>query len=51
MKYYSLVSQTLLGNPNGPVQLGNPNICAEVKLCVFFIDSVSRNSLPRDLSS
>ena len=26
---------TLLGNPKGPVELGNPNIYAEVKLCLF----------------
>ena len=26
-------------NPNGPVELGNPNICAEVKLCVLFINT------------
>ena len=27
---------TLLENPKGPVKLGNPNTCAEVKLCYFF---------------
>ena len=26
---------TLLGNPKGPVEVGNLNICAEVKLCLF----------------
>ena len=25
----------LLGNPKGPVELGHPNTCAEVKLCLF----------------
>ena len=35
----------LLGNSKGPVELGNPNICAEVKLCLFM---PVRNSLPRD---
>ena len=28
--------QTLLGNSKGPVEQGNPNTCAEVKLCLFF---------------
>ena len=27
---------TLLENPKRPVKLGNPNTCAEVKLCYFF---------------
>ena len=40
--------QTFLGNLKGPVELGNPNTCAEVKLCLFFISFSSRNSLPRD---
>ena len=31
------LSQTLFGNPKGPVQLGNPNTCAETKLCLNFI--------------
>ena len=31
------VSQTLFGNPKGPVELGNPNTCAETKLCLNFI--------------
>ena len=31
------VSMTLFGNPRGPVELGNPNICAETKLCLNFI--------------
>ena len=31
------VSQTLLGNPKGSVELGNPNTCAETKLCLNFI--------------
>ena len=29
------VSQTLLGNPKGPVELCNTNISAEVKVCLF----------------
>ena len=32
-----IVSQTLFGNPKGPVELGNPNTCAETKLCLNFI--------------
>ena len=31
------VSRTLFGNPKGPVELGNPNTCAETKLCLNFI--------------
>ena len=31
------VSMTLFENPRGPVELGNPNICAETKLCLNFI--------------
>ena len=27
------MSQTLFGNPKGPVKLDNPNTCAETKLC------------------
>ena len=27
----------LFGNPKGPVELGNPNTCAETKLCLNFI--------------
>ena len=27
---------TLLENPKGPVELGNLNTCAEVKLCCYF---------------
>ena len=33
----SIVSQTLFGNPKGSVELGNPNTCAETKLCLNFI--------------
>ena len=29
----------LLGNSKGPVELNNPNICAEVKLCLFLFTS------------
>ena len=32
-----LLSQTLFGNPKGPVELGNPNTCAKTKLCLNFI--------------
>ena len=32
-----LLSQTLLGNPKGPVELGNPNTGAETKLCLNLI--------------
>ena len=35
--YLVVVSQTLFGNPIGPVELGNPNTCAETKLCLNFI--------------
>ena len=31
------LSQTLLGNPKGPVKLGNPNTSAEVKLYLLFL--------------
>ena len=31
------LSQTLFGNPKGPVKLGSPNTCAETKLCLNFI--------------
>ena len=30
---------TLLKNPKGPVELGNPNTCAEVKLYLFLFTS------------
>ena len=33
---------TLLGNSQVPVEQGNPNTCAEVKLCLFFISFSSR---------
>ena len=29
------LSQTLLGNQKEPVELGNPNSCVEVKLCLL----------------
>ena len=32
-----IVLQTLFGNPKRPVELGNPNTCAETKLCLNFI--------------
>ena len=35
--FASPLSQTLFGNPKGPVELGNPNTCAETKLCLNFI--------------
>ena len=31
------LSQTLFGNPKGPVELGNLNTCDETKLCLNFI--------------
>ena len=34
---YLGVSQTLFGNPKGPVELSNPNTCAETELCLNFI--------------
>ena len=37
------VSQTLFGNPKGPVELGNPNTCAETKLCLILFYSGSRS--------
>ena len=39
-----LVSQTLLANPKGPVEQGNPNTCAETKLCPILFYSGSRSS-------
>ena len=42
--YDYLLSQILLWNPRGPVEQGNPNTCAEVKPCLFFIYADSRNS-------
>ena len=29
------LSQISFGNPKGPVELGNPNTCAETKLCLI----------------
>ena len=29
------MSQTLFGNPKGPIELSNPNTCAETKLCLI----------------
>ena len=45
------VSQALFGNPKEPVELGNPNTCAETKLCLNFIlfYSGSRSSLAMSL--
>ena len=37
--------QNLFGNPKGPVELGNPNTCAETNLCLNFIYFSSRSSL------
>ena len=39
------VSQTLLGNPKGPAELGNPNTCAKTKLCLILFYSGSRSTL------
>ena len=39
------MSQTFFGNPKGPVELGNPNTCAETKLCLVLFYSCSRSSL------
>ena len=39
------MSQILFGNPKGPAELGNPNTCAETKLCLNFILFDSRNRL------
>ena len=39
------MSQTLFGNPKGSVELGNPNTCAETKLCLIISYSGSRSSL------
>ena len=38
------VSQTLFGNPKGPIELGNPNTYAKTKLCQILFYSDSRNS-------
>ena len=35
--FQTKMSQTLFGNPKGPVELGNPNTSAETKLCLNFI--------------
>ena len=37
--YKFMFVKTLLGDPRGPVELGNPNTCAEVKLCLFLFTS------------
>ena len=42
------MSQTLLWNSRELVEQGNPNIYAEVMLCVFLIYSGSKSSLLRD---
>ena len=42
---FQCVSQTLFGNPKGPVEQGNPNTCAETKLCLILFYSGSRSSL------
>ena len=33
----SFIVTTLLGDLKRPFELGNPNTCAEVKLCCFFM--------------
>ena len=38
MKKVKIVT-TLLGNLKGPVELGNSNTCAKVKLCLFLFTS------------
>ena len=43
------LSQTLFGNPKGPVELGNPNTSAETKLCLILVYSDSRSSLAMSL--
>ena len=37
LPYYITVSQTLFRNPKRPAELGNPNTCAETKLCLNYI--------------
>ena len=37
MKELTGLSETLLGNSRGPVEVGNPSTCAEVKLCLLFL--------------
>ena len=37
--------QTLFGNPKGPVELGNPNTCAETNLCLILFYFGLRRSL------
>ena len=44
------VSQTLFGNPKGPVELGNPNTCAKTKLCLILFYSGSRSSSAMSLT-
>ena len=43
------MSQTLFGNPKGPIELGNPNTCAETKLCLILFYSGLRSSLAMSL--
>ena len=42
------MSQTLHKNSKEPIELGNLNACTEVKLCLYFIYSGSKNSLLQD---
>ena len=44
-----MVSQTFFGNAKGPVKLGNPNTCAETKLCLILFYSGSKSSLAMSL--
>ena len=46
---FRVMSQTLFGNPKGPVEIGNPNTCAETKLCLILFYYGSRNSLAMSL--
>ena len=48
IKLYFMIVTTLLKNLKGPVDLGNPNTCAEAKLCLFYAGF--RNSLLHDQS-
>ena len=41
-----MLLQTLLGNRKGPVELDNPNTCAEVKVCLFIFIRLDIN-LPK----
>ena len=42
------IVKTLLGSPKGPIELGHPNTCAEVKAVFIFIHVGPKTNLPQD---